>query len=97
MHANPGIFTKHSKVFAKIDLIAQLIDPCVTLADVCESCRREQPLRQGLFAHSSSRAREQLKQARVAEQIQIGGIDVMGIVEAVAGLSSAGPSVLNTR
>ena len=40
MHSNACIFAKHRQVFAKIDLIPQLDDGCLALADRFDRRRR---------------------------------------------------------
>src|SRR5882724_13080629 len=65
------------------------------LVNASDRGRREQPFSECVFAHTRSRCREKLKQAVLVQQIEIGGVYVMSIVETFPRLSRPLPSVFN--
>src|ERR1700743_2280695 len=48
-----------------------------------------------VFAHWEARGREQFKETAATEEVEVVGIDVIGVAEPVAGLTGAGPAILN--
>ena len=47
------------------------------------------------FAHGEACGGEEFEQAAATEEIEVGAVDVIRIAEAVAGLSRAGPAVID--
>ena len=88
-----GIFPQYRQVFGEIKLRPQFSDRQLPLPDLIECRRREQPLRQCFLTHASARRRQQFEQTAPAEQIEVGGINMVRIVEALSGLSRARPLV----
>jgi hypothetical protein len=83
------------KVLAQIEPLAQVGKAGLTLSDLCCGRRGQQPLGQGLFPHSRSRRREQIEKAAAAEEVQVRGVDMMWIQEALPRLTAADPSVVD--
>ena len=88
-----GIFPQDCQVFGEIELRPQFSHRKLPLPDLIEGRRREQPLRQCFFTHASARRRQQFEQTAPAEQVEVGGIDMVRIVETLSGLSRARPLV----
>ena len=88
-----GIFPQYGQVFGEIELRPQFSHRKLPLPDLIEGRRREQPLRQCFLTHSSARRRQQFEQTAPAEQVEVGGIDMVRIVETLSGLSRARPLV----
>jgi len=79
-----------AKSSLKIELIAQFAQSSMPLCDLVNRRRREQPVRQGFLAHAGACGGEKFEQSAAAKQIEIGGIHVMRVVEAIARLSVPG-------
>jgi hypothetical protein len=95
MYAHSGILTKHRQFFPEIDLIAQPAYRTVAVPDLPCLGRREEPPRKRLFPDTGASRRQKLKQARVAEQIEISGVHVVRIAEAFPSLSAPSPTIFN--
>ena len=91
-----GIFAKHGQIFAQIQLITEFRDACMPLANLLNGRRHEQPIRERVFSHASAGRGEKLEQSAFAENIEIGGINVMGIVETIASATQIVPAAFNT-
>src|SRR5579863_7198078 len=95
MHAYGSVFTQHRQVLAQIELIAELDHCRMPLADLVNRRGREQPFCECVFSHARARGREKLEQAALAEQIEVGGIHVMRVIEAFASFSEGFPAIFD--
>ncbi len=95
MHAHADILAEHRQIFSQIELLAQFIDCGMPLPDLFHRGRRKQPRRECVFPHARACGRQKLEQAALAEQVKIGGVDMMWIVKALARLTRPGPTIFN--
>ena len=87
LHADLRSFAEHREVFAQIQSLTQLRSALLSFQDRCDRTRRQQPAGQCVLSHARARDRQQLEQIAGTEQIEIGGIHMMRIVEARAGVA----------
>lgn len=95
MHAHANIFAQDRQIFPKIELIAQFVHRSMAFVDSFHRSGGKQPFRKSVLSHAGAGGRQKLKQAAVAEQVEIGGVYVVRIVEALAGFSRVGPTVFD--
>jgi hypothetical protein len=98
MDCGANIFANDGEIFAKIEIVAQFIDCCLTLCNLVRRRGRREPLRQHLLTRPRASLREQLKKRIVAEYVEIDGVG-MGIAE--LGIDAIGlgchPAIFDTR
>src|SRR5215831_11746337 len=97
MNGSPYIFSKHSKVFTKIDIAAKFINGFLPPSDLGRSSGTPQPIRERLFSGKSARQRQELKQGPFAEEVQVGRIRVVFVNVPVAWIAGSDPPVLDAR
>src|SRR5690606_17849080 len=95
MNADRVVVADHRPRFAQIEPIAQIACGSLALAYFVRVRGCEQPLRERALAHACPGRAEQLEQAALAEQIEVGCVDVVGVFEACAESAFAGPSILD--
>jgi hypothetical protein len=97
MHPDARTFSQDCYIFAEIKLIAQFCDRGLPRQNLLQARGRQQPSCKTVFAHAASGRRKQFKEAGLPKQIEIGCVDMMSIVESIAGLSGASPPIFDTR
>lgn len=80
-------------MLAKIELVAQVSEHFVARKNGRQVRGRGEPACQARFAHRKPRAREQLEEAAAPEKVEVGGIDVLIIAEAIACFAGACPAI----
>ena len=85
------------QILAQIELRSKLRHGRLPRARLVESGRREQPGGERLLAHPRARRREQLEERALPEEVEVCGIEMRRIEEALARLSAAGPAILEAR
>lgn len=82
---------------AEVEAVAEVGDGLVTQIDGFDRGWVEEPVGQGVFAHTGAGEGEELEQAAMAEEIEVGGVEMIGDVEALATSADAAPFVFDTR
>jgi hypothetical protein len=86
----------HGHGLAKVEAVAEVGDGLVTEADDLDCGRVEEPVGQSVFAHAGAGQREELEKAALSEEIEVGGVEVIRDVEALAASADAAPLVFDT-
>jgi len=81
--------------FAEVETIAKIGDGAVPLVDGIEGCGAKEPVGEGVLTHAGSGDGEKFEEAAAAEEIEVGGVEMFGGVEAVSGGAMALPLVLD--
>ena len=95
IEARAEILAGQRDVFMQVDFGAQFNNERLPLENLRQPRRREQPLRKATFAHRKSRGGQQLEEAPAPEEIEIFGIDVVFVAEAIAGLPGTEPAIVD--
>src|SRR5665213_690037 len=91
------MFAQNGEILAKIQMTPEIGNASLPLADHVCRCARQEPLGEALLPHSSAYGAQKLEQAAFAEEVQIAGVDMTGIIEPQPLLPSARPAILHAR
>ena len=83
MDCGPDILTEDSKVFAKIEAVAKLLNRLLPLHNLDPRCRRQQPACERSVAGACAGHRKKFKQRSFSKDIQVGRVRMRGIKFAV--------------
>jgi hypothetical protein len=89
--AGARLFAGDSQVFAQVEPRAQLVDGLIAGANRLGRRRREEPARQRVLADVRARGAEEFEERAFAEQVEVGGVGVVGGEIAVARFPAPGP------
>ena len=95
VEADAEVFAEHGEPFTEIEFLAQVDDDFLALEDFRDGRAVAEPFRQEFFAHGQARGGEQFEQAAGAEDVEVFGVDVFWVAEAIAGAAVAGPEVFD--
>ncbi len=96
---DPGavFIAQNGEVFAKVEQRPEFDDRGVAFEQFIRRRRGLQPGSQADLASARAGGRKQMEHAAFAKQIQVGGVGMMGIDEALAGLTNFLPAVFDPR
>ena len=89
VESRPHLGPQHGQVLAQVELFAELGDGDLALADLGGRSRLAKPARQGLLTRRGLGATQSFEQRAAAEDVQVLGIRVGGVLEALAGVAAA--------
>src|SRR5207248_601174 len=92
--ADRHVVAQQRQLLAQVELWGQLRDRALAGADLVGAGRAPQPARECVLAGARARRAEQLEERARPEEVEVGGIGVVGVEEALAGLPLAGPGVV---
>lgn len=95
MNASLQFVAAGGHVFAKVESGTQVSDGLMTLVNFFRRRRLEQPGSEGVFAHAGARDGEELEEASMTEDVEIGSVEVTGDIEAVSACARALPAIFD--
>jgi hypothetical protein len=97
MNSGVEIFATGGHLFSKVEPGAKVADGLMALTDRIQRRRFKQPGGESILAHPSARDGEELEEAALPEEVEIGRVEVIGDVKAVSPLAKALPAIFHTR
>jgi hypothetical protein len=96
MDTNIGMLADERQLFPQVEAILQIGNTRLSLTNDRERRGRLQPGREALLSHPGPDGAQQLEEAPPAKQIQVSGIDMVGIIEPRTLLPGTAPLILDT-
>src|SRR6266404_5503788 len=95
MYADVRMLADDGELFAKIEAVFEVGDARLSLTNYIEGSGGLQPMCETLFSHAGADGAKELEQAGFTEQVEVGGVDMVGIVELGTLLAGTGPVVFD--
>ena len=97
VNRSPAAGVDDGDPLSEVDAIPQRANPRLTFADVRDRRGMQQPSGKPLLPHRRAARRQQLKQARRSEHVEVVGVRMIAIAKALAAGFVAHPAILDAR
>src|SRR5580704_3717302 len=95
IEAGAEFFAHDSEIALEVEIVAEFGDELLALKNCGARGWRFQPSCELVFAHGEASGGEEFEEAAAAEEVEVVGVDVIGVAEALASLAGACPAVLD--